>query len=135
RNPEEMRGQIRKSIESVDTTTQASAGEKLVLKGLLGTVDQFLGTLGPQMKELEKQGEGGGPSMQLARIDKVDVTAMSGGPNDVTKKLRSPWDISFPSAMLWGVIGCVAGFAVSLVKEQTEGTLLRLKVAPITRWD
>ena len=30
-------------------------------------------------------------------------------------RLRSPWDISFPAAMMWGVMGCVAGFAVSIV--------------------
>lgn len=43
---------------------------------------------------------------------------------------RSKWDISFPQAMLWGVLGCVSGFAVSIARERTQGTWVRLLVSP-----
>ena len=43
---------------------------------------------------------------------------------------RSAFEVSFPQAMIWGVIGSCATFAVTLVRERREGTLLRLRVAP-----
>lgn len=46
---------------------------------------------------------------------------------------RSPYEITFPSAIVWGLVGCATAFASSLVRERTAGTLLRLQVAPIGR--
>lgn len=40
---------------------------------------------------------------------------------------------SFPLGIVWGVLGCTAGFALSLVVERTRGTLQRLRIAPIQR--
>ena len=48
-------------------------------------------------------------------------------------RVRSPFEVSFPAAMMWGALGCAAGFATIIVRERTEGTYLRLQVAPITR--
>lgn len=42
-------------------------------------------------------------------------------------------ELVFPAAVLWGLIGCAASFAVSLVTERTRGTLLRLVTAPIDK--
>ncbi|HVP12735.1 MAG TPA: ABC transporter permease [Phycisphaerae bacterium] len=41
---------------------------------------------------------------------------------------------SFPQGIIWGVIGCAAAFGISLVVERTNGTLVRLRTAPIARW-
>jgi ABC-2 type transport system permease protein len=41
--------------------------------------------------------------------------------------------VSFPQAMLWGILACAAGFAITMVRERKQGTLLRLQVAPVTR--
>ncbi|MEE9442520.1 MAG: ABC transporter permease [candidate division Zixibacteria bacterium] len=46
---------------------------------------------------------------------------------------RSPFEITFPSSLLWALIGISAAFAVSIVKERTAGTFLRLRIAPISR--
>jgi ABC-2 type transport system permease protein len=46
----------------------------------------------------------------------------------------SAYAISFPQAILWGVLGCVTSFGLSLTAERTAGTLVRLSVAPIHRW-
>jgi ABC-2 type transport system permease protein len=46
---------------------------------------------------------------------------------------RSPFELTFPSAIIWGLVGCATTFAASLVRERTAGTLLRLQVAPIGR--
>jgi len=39
----------------------------------------------------------------------------------------------YPAAVLWGLIGCAACFAISMVTERTQGTFLRLSAAPIRR--
>jgi ABC-2 type transport system permease protein len=74
-------------------------------------------------------------ALQLARVEKLDVTRQvdSSSKEGLIQKLRSRWDISFPQAMLWGVLGCVAGFATSVAQEREIGTLVRLQVAPIGR--
>ncbi len=37
--------------------------------------------------------------------------------------------------MIWGMLGCAATFAASLVKERRTGSLLRLQVAPLGSLD
>lgn len=46
---------------------------------------------------------------------------------------RAAFEFSFPSGMVWGLIGCVATFALSMVRERQAGTFLRLRAAPLTR--
>ena len=76
-----------------------------------------------------------GPEFQFANIKMIDVTrtAAKGSREELIGRIRSPWDISFPQAMMWGVLACAAGFAISIVRERKQGTFLRLQVAPVTR--
>jgi len=46
---------------------------------------------------------------------------------------RQESDYVFPAAVLWGLIGCAACFAISMVTERTRGTFLRLSAAPVGR--
>ena len=48
-------------------------------------------------------------------------------------KPRSAFEITFPSSMLWAVLGCMMTFTMSIVVEQKQGTLLRLRVAPLSK--
>ena len=75
------------------------------------------------------------PEFQLARIETIDVTREipKGSTEALVRKLRSKWDISFPQAMMWGVLACAAAFAITIVRERKQGTFLRLQVAPVTR--
>jgi ABC-2 type transport system permease protein len=54
-----------------------------------------------------------------------DVSAERTGP-------RSSFDVSFVQGIVWGLIGCVMTFAVSLVSERTRGTYIRLRIAPLS---
>jgi ABC-2 type transport system permease protein len=47
---------------------------------------------------------------------------------------QSSFAWSFPQAVIWGILGCVTSFAVSLTTERTGGTLVRLMLSPIARW-
>jgi ABC-2 type transport system permease protein len=62
----------------------------------------------------------------LFAIEIIPVTREYSGP-------RSSFEVTFPSALIWALIGCAAAFAVSIVKERTAGTFLRLRLAPIGR--
>ena len=46
---------------------------------------------------------------------------------------RNPFDITFPQGVIWGLIGCAMSFGISLVTERTHGTLVRLRMAPLTQ--
>jgi ABC-2 type transport system permease protein len=76
-----------------------------------------------------------GPEFQLARMETIDVTQKpeKGSREELFSRIRSKWDISFPQAIVWGILACAAGFAISIVRERQHGTLLRLQVAPVTR--
>ena len=45
----------------------------------------------------------------------------------------TPFQITFPQAMIWGILGCTATFAISIVKERTNGTFDRLRIGPLGR--
>jgi ABC-2 type transport system permease protein len=47
---------------------------------------------------------------------------------------RSAFEITFPQASAWGIMGVVMGFGISIVTERSSGTLTRLLMAPITKW-
>ena len=45
---------------------------------------------------------------------------------------KSSFAVTFPQGILWGAIGAALSFVVGMVGERTQGTLLRLRVAPCT---
>jgi ABC-2 type transport system permease protein len=65
-------------------------------------------------------------SGELIPIDVVSVT-------DDAVKPRSGFEIFFPSALLWSMMACAASFGISIVKERTAGTFMRLQLSPIRR--
>ena len=56
--------------------------------------------------------------------------------SDVAVKREGPknsFEVTFPQAIIWGLIGTAAAFGIGLVVERTRGTLTRLRIAPISR--
>ena len=90
-------------------------------------VQRFLGELKTFMGTPQSQGAPGSPQgeWQPLKITKKDVARVFDGP-------RNPFDITFPQGVIWGLIGCAMGFGISLVTERTHGTLVRLRMAPLT---
>lgn len=72
-------------------------------------------------------GTGGGVAFEPVTMSFIPLTRE--GP-----RLTSSFQITMPQAFIWALLGCVAGFGMSLVSERTRGTLTRLGAAPITRW-
>jgi len=47
---------------------------------------------------------------------------------------RTAFELTFPQACAWALMGCVTGFAGSIVDERSRGTIMRLAVGPLRRW-
>lgn len=94
------------------------------LKTFMNDVDQDVYEKGPGADatgdEANKENDTG---FSPVKLDIEEVTREGVGP-------RTAFEISFPQAMMWAVIGTAAGFAVTFVRERKEGTLLRLRIAP-----
>ncbi|MFM9957009.1 MAG: ABC transporter permease [Phycisphaerales bacterium] len=44
---------------------------------------------------------------------------------------KNAYAVTFAQAIMWGVVGCCSGFAVSLLAERSSGTLVRLRMSPL----
>jgi len=70
--------------------------------------------------------EGGGFGWRPVVVNVSELT-------DERQRPRSSWEISFAQGVVWGLMGCVTGFGVSIARERSRGTLMRLTTAPIGR--
>jgi len=118
---------VKESLDSLDTGNVPS-DRAAALRSFLGPLDTFLAQSDTGV--LSNQGgegaAGSGGFTEGPRIAKEDVFREQTGP-------RSAWEITFPQALLWALIGCTAAFAITIVNERTSGTLTRLRMAPLTR--
>lgn len=116
-----MRAQFERSREQIQANDDLPALQRGLLLTFMQAGTQMVDAVGDSLAQ-----NGGG--FAAARPEIVSVT------REIGARPQTSFDISFPSAILWGVLGAAAGFAITLVRERTQGTLLRLQVAPITRW-
>ncbi len=65
-----------------------------------------------------------GPDMRPLVVQRVDVSRQRSGPPNA-------YSVLFPQAIVWAMLGGMMGFGVSLAKERSRGTLLRLLAAPM----
>ncbi len=107
-----------------DAIAQATANPDMdpLLRSLLMPFLQKARDLVASIEPGEMEGAGG---FSGVAIERVDVSRESIGP-------RSAFEVTFPSGMLWAVIGCVGVFAMSIVRERSVGTWLRLRIAPVS---
>lgn len=111
----------------------AAGSQDAALLGFLGQVKSFVGTRGPATAPASTApgaspgaatpAAGGWQPVQVARHEVQDERI---GP-------RSGFEVAFPQGVLWGMLGCALGFALSLVTERSRGTLARLRTSPISR--
>lgn len=142
-DPTIMRPMVGQSREDILNDESMPADLRDLLSGFMGNLDQFMGDLDAldlddaADEDADADAVAGAPGMQLVDIERIDITASPTGNETLDRLVSRPgasaWDLSFPSAMLWGALACSAGFAITLVRERTQGTLLRLQIAPISR--
>ena len=89
-------------------------------------VQRFLGELKAFVNTPQAQGVAGPQGQwQPLKVIARDVRRERIGP-------ANAFDITFPQGVIWGLIGCAMSFGISLVTERTHGTLVRLRMAPLT---
>jgi ABC-2 type transport system permease protein len=133
RNPRDFLPSITSAREQV-RLSDANPQTKVLSEALFGSLEKMVESADALQADDREREPLGDQGIQFANIKSLDV-ARKIDPNSVeaqVKKIRSRWDISFPQAMLWGVLGCVAGFSISIARERSMGTLLRLQVSPLS---
>jgi ABC-2 type transport system permease protein len=120
-DPQAGRRSIPKQLASIAADTNIPADQRAILTGFLSDLDTFYSRI-----KVDSTHSGEVATMSGPKINVVDVSEKWTGPH-------SSWEITFPAAILWGLIGCAAAFSVSIVSERTRGTFLRLCLAPISR--
>lgn len=118
-NPSRMRKEVGQSRQEIDSTS-LPPDQKANVKSFLASLDEYLG------KADTSTYKKGGPDFSGPKIAERPVIQADQGP-------RTAFEISFPSAILWALLGCTSGFAQSLVSERTLGTHLRLRASPLSR--
>lgn len=115
-DPSRMQSQMDSALESADGAPPEIRDS---LSRLFSEVDLL-------MKAPGADGEAGFSGMNPLEIEEVPVVVRRSGP-------QNPFEISFPQGIIWGIMSCSFGFALSLVLERKSGTLVRMQTAPVSR--
>ena len=118
--------------------TDPNASSKMVDKALgemkdappdqVASVQKFLGELKAFVNTPQPQSAASPQAQwQPLKIVAKDVSRQRSGEPD------NAFEITFPQGVIWGLIGCMMTFGISLVSERTRGTFVRLRIAPVTR--
>lgn len=116
------RDMVRKALDDVRAVPDAKQKEDV--GRFLGELDRFLQTASTSDTATREMG-----SWQPLAIEEKEVATGAAGPQP-----HNPFDITFPQGILWGMIGCVMTFGIGIVSERTHGTMVRLQMSPIARW-
>jgi len=104
--------------------------QKLAINTLLSSVEtmqQSGVTLG------NADGPSEGSANALADWTPVRVKTSELAAQDDKERPTSSWQVSMPQGVVWGLMGCVLAFTVSIAEERSAGTLRRLRLSPMTR--
>lgn len=124
-DPEKMKPILRSGLAELDTASGLADNERRVLKNLLSSYDEFVDLSGNTDTAASARAEKFSPFGE-SNIEVVQITNNRNMP-------RSAFEITFPQALTWALLGCTLTFALSIVTERTRGTYLRLRLAPVSR--
>lgn len=122
-NPQSMIDRSRKWTADLRDSPNVAPETRRVLEGFFTQLESFMRAI---PKDIEGPSGSARPSWEPFRIESVPIVRKRIGP-------KNPYEVSFPQGIIWGVMGCAAGFGISLVTERTRGTLIRLRISPVSR--
>ncbi|MBW1810830.1 MAG: ABC transporter permease, partial [Deltaproteobacteria bacterium] len=102
-NPKEMQKIVKNELKEIDNSKDMSDEQRGIFKTFMISLDKFMEDVDP---DTYSQGEPLG-NMQIKTVSVVRDKAHP----------HSPFDITFPSGILWGLIGCATAFGISIVVE------------------
>jgi ABC-2 type transport system permease protein len=124
-DPERVTSQVDTALSELQGRTAIDPAMRTTLQAFLPALKHFVTTM-PKSDGTSETGDGFA-GFQPVVIESRTIT------RDSMSKLN-PYAISFPQGIIWGIMGCAAAFAISLVVERTRGTLVRLCTAPVDRY-
>ena len=113
-----LQAQAQNIIAAAKHNGELSASQRKLLRQFMQQWQQFLAKAD---KSTLRRAQSFRPQVE------IPMQAITTG----TAKPGSSFEISFPAAMLWGILGCVVTFSISMVQERMAGTFLRLRLAPV----
>lgn len=121
-DPAKMRAQTDQVRTAVEEASDLDPVERESLVDLMDALDRVSG-----LPASEDAGAPRGSMSTDGLLESVDVDPDRAG------RPRSPFEVTFPSSIVWGLMGCATAFATTIVRERRAGTLLRLRVSPLSR--
>lgn len=124
-DPAAVSSSIDGQLAAIDTSTGLSGEQRGLLRGFLTDLRGFMNTV-----------DTGDSAAQAGAAEHAPFSGVDIEFNDVAVERigpRSSWEITFPQALQWALIGVCAAFAIGIVTERTRGTYLRLRLAPVGR--
>jgi ABC-2 type transport system permease protein len=137
-DPSKMQAQARKSLERVRNDAGVDPKVRSALEPFLASLDTFSRAM---PAAVEATGEKDAPAAVTAKggwepiAVEVHNVAPRADPGGAPRGLDNSYAVSFPQAVIWGVLGAAMSFGVSLSNERAGGTLMRLLVSPLRRGD
>lgn len=112
-----MREQVNLWREDMENANDLDAEQAELYLNFIDSFDTLL-------KDANEESFSAGFEGDLLNFAKMDVSREYEGP-------ITPFQITFPQVLLWGFLMCTATFAISIVKERTNGTFDRLRIGPL----
>jgi ABC-2 type transport system permease protein len=133
-NPERMREraeQARSAMQSAQLPPPLRAAFETLLNSSVGLAEQIdmqndPAVQAPDSDESDAQSSDGAAAWSPITVERVELRRQR------TNRPQNAFEVTFPQAMIWGILGSCYGFAMSLVTERTKGTLMRLRIAPVS---
>lgn len=114
-----MRGQVVNWRNEIVDANDLDVGQRALFLVFFDAYDKLLKDVDD--KNYQMNFDGG-----IMNFASTDVSRQQEGP-------ISSFQVTFPQAMIWGILGCAATFAISIVQERSKGTFERLCVGPVNR--
>jgi ABC-2 type transport system permease protein len=125
------RDMVAQQLESLRADTTVTPERREQSENVLHSLESFMTTL-DSVETLQGASDSTTTAASAAdggsgpRIHMVQVTGEDDGP-------RTPYEVTFPAALGWALVGTCMSFVVSIVYERLTGTFLRLRLAPVSR--
>ncbi len=140
--PGYMEGYVERSLSDIRASDDLNVAQRSVLESLMSSLNSIHDVFPAQeaaTQAAEEDGEtgvevaeGGFGGWQPIEVTTTKITDATGAGGAAMP--TSSFAVCFPQGILWGVMACAATFAASIIAERSAGTLPRLTIAPLARW-
>ncbi len=130
--PERLHTSLEQARESLLTTEGVNPVQRALFDQMIRSAE---GLIDQQIDQTDAGTDDEGASVGGAfEFNPVDIQVRKAQRETSGAEPSSSFEITIPQAAGWALLGCVTGFGASIVRERQSGTLDRLVLAPVGRW-